>query len=126
MSICALGLILLVGSSCSTGWLFNEGQANFDMGMARFNHGDFEGAIPYFQSATLDNPNFGQAYLYLGRSYLSLRRWREAVQPLRTAYRLAPQDTQQEIFNLMMDAVLAAAMDGLLPEGPKPSPERRR
>lgn len=96
------------------------------MGMALFNHGDFEGAIPYFQSATLDNPNFGQAYLYLGRSYLSLRRWREAIQPLRTAYRLAPEATKQEVFNLLTDAFLAAAVGGLEPDRPGSGAQRSK
>jgi Flp pilus assembly protein TadD len=113
----ALGVFfLLVLSACSTLPVFREGQASFDAGLAQFNQGNFQEAIPHFQRATVENPDFAQAYLYLGRSYVSLGRWREAIRPLRTAYRLAPDDTKQEVFNLLMDALFAAALDGLAPD----------
>ncbi|MBI2999251.1 MAG: tetratricopeptide repeat protein [Deltaproteobacteria bacterium] len=106
-----LWLLLLTGVlSCATLKVYQEGQANFDRGLALFNHGDFKEAISYFQRATEENPGFAQAYLYLGRSYLSMRRWREAIQPLRTAYRLSPEETKDQIFELMMDAFFGAAL----------------
>jgi tetratricopeptide (TPR) repeat protein len=86
-----------------------------------FNQGRFEDAIPYFKSATEEDPKFAEAFLYLGRSHLSARHWREAIQPLRTAYRLAPAGAKDEIFDVLIDALLAA---GLPPE--RPSSERYR
>jgi tetratricopeptide (TPR) repeat protein len=77
-----------------------------------FDQGRFEDAIPHFREAIADNPDHGQAHLYLGRSYVSVRRWREAIQPLRTAYRLSPNQTKDEAFNLLLDALLAASTGG--------------
>lgn len=106
-----LRLVFLAAAlSCSTMEIYQEGQASYDRGLALFNQGDFKEAIAYFQRATEENPNFAQAYLYLGRSYLSMRRWREALQPLRTAYRLAPEETKDQVFELMMDAFFGAAL----------------
>ena len=112
--------ILILASSCVSLRHFRAGDS-FDRGLALFNQGDFEDAIPYFKRATEEDPNFAEAYLYLGRSHLSARHWREAVQPLRTAYRLAPAGAKDEIFNVLMDALFAA---GLPPE--RPSSERFR
>jgi tetratricopeptide (TPR) repeat protein len=59
--------------------------------------------------ATELDAEFGQAYLYLGRSYLNLQRWFEALSPLRTAWRLSPGDTQKEMVSILLDALLGAA-----------------
>ncbi len=103
-------LLLLVVSGCA----LQAGQASFDRGLVLFDQGRYEEAIPYFQQATDESPDFGQAYLYLGRSYLNARRWREAIPPLRAAYRLSPAETKDEIYNFLLDALLAAA-SGVLP-----------
>jgi tetratricopeptide (TPR) repeat protein len=101
-----LTLTLAVASSCA---LMSQG--NFDHGLSLFNQGRFAAAIPYLEEATRDHPNSAQAYLYLGRAYLSQSNWRAAIQPLRTAFRLSPQDAQQEIMNLIIDAGFAAALN---------------
>lgn len=102
-------LTLFVFASCAGISLFGGAQDEFDRGLALFNQGRFEEAIPYFQRATAQEPNFAQAYLYLGRSYLSLSRWAEAISPLRTAYRLAPAETKGETLNFLIDALFGAA-----------------
>ena len=107
-SIASLILTLTVTLMSSCALL---GQGNFDQGLALFNQGRFAAAIPYLEAATRDNPNSAQAYLYLGRAYLSQSNWRAAIQPLRTAFRLSPQDAQQEIVNLIIDAGFAAALN---------------
>src|SRR5881397_678135 len=89
-----IGLVLF--SSCATLRHFRADDS-FERGLALFNQG-----------------HFAEAYFYLGRSHLSVRHWREAIQPLRTAYRLAPEGAKQEIFNVLMDAFFAAALP---PEG---------
>jgi len=112
--------LFLFFTACTTLPLFREGQASFDRGLALFNQGKFQEALPHFQRATVENPEFAQAYLYLGRSQVSQRRWREAIPPLRTAYRLSPEETKQEVFNLLLDALFAAAIDGFIPDRPSP------
>jgi len=101
-----LTLAMAMASSCAL-----VGQGNFDQGLALFNQGRFAAAIPYLEDATRDNPNSARAYLYLGRAYISQSNWRAAIQPLRTAFRLSPQDSQQEIVNLIIDAGFAAFLN---------------
>jgi tetratricopeptide (TPR) repeat protein len=90
-------------------------QAEFDLGLSLFNRGLFEEALPHFERATEHKPDFGEAYLYLGRSYISLGRWAEALHPLRTAYRLAPEETKKEIMEIILDLLIKNAA-GLNPD----------
>lgn len=114
--ITAVWLVLVLAMcSCTALPLFQPGRDSFDEGMALFNQGNYRDALPYFQRATEENPNFAQAYFYLGRSMIGMRRWREAIPPLRTAYRLAPETTKQEITDVLLDALLAAALGGVGP-----------
>ncbi len=105
-------LFTLLLSACSLRY-FQPGEASFERGLALFDQGRFEDAVPYFQKATADNPDFGQAHLYLGRSYLGARRWRDAIPPLRAAYRLSPAETKEEVFNFLLDALFAASAGSL-------------
>jgi len=105
----AVGLVFL--ASCSTMNPFVPGRDNFEAGLALFNQGRFADAIPYFEDATHENPDFAQAYLYLGRAYISQSQWRAAIPPLRAAFRLSPRNAQQEISNLLVDALFAAALN---------------
>lgn len=115
--------ILFLASSCATLRHFRASDS-FERGLALFNQGLYEESIPYFKRASEEDPKFAEAYLYLGRSHLSARHWREAIQPLRTAYRLSPEDAKQEVFNVLMDAFFAAALGGFPPERSGPPLER--
>ena len=117
-------LLLLLLSACSTYRPSGPALVKFDLGQTLFNQGKFEESIPYFEQSTVEDPQFAQAYLYLGRAQISLRRWREAIPPLRAAYRLAPDEARQEVFNLLMDAFFAAAANSFPPTGSNP-PARR-
>jgi cytochrome c-type biogenesis protein CcmH/NrfG len=97
-------------SSCATLRSLTPGHDSFQEGMASFNQGRFESAIQHFKKSTVENPDSAQAFLYLGRSYISAGRWKSAVQPLRTAFRLSPHEAKDEILNLIFDAVFAAAI----------------
>ena len=110
-AISLFSLVLIIGSSCATVGRWTVGQDSFDQGLALFNQGQYDAAIRYFEDATQENPNFAQAYLYLGRAYINQSRWRAAIQPLRTAFRLSPRESQQEITNLLVDAMFAAALN---------------
>ena len=119
-------LAVLFASSCTTIKAFRPGYDSFEEGVALFNQGDFDAAIPHFRDATRADPNMAEAYFYLGRSYISTSRWRAAIQPLRTAFRLAPDNAKDQIMNVLMDAVFAAALNDLkLGEGPSPSGSNR-
>lgn len=105
-----LALTLSLSGGCATVGHFRA-EDNFARGLALFNQGRFTAAIPHLEAATRDDPEFAQAYFYLGRAYVSESRWREAVQPLRTAFRLAPEAAKQEIMDLLIDATFAAALN---------------
>src|SRR3990167_5237461 len=105
-----LALALMSASACATIGHF-RGEDSFERGLALFNQGRFAASIPHFETATHEDPEFAQAYFYLGRAYVSESRWRSAIQPLRTAFRLAPEAAKQEIMNLLVDATFAAALN---------------
>ena len=105
----AVGLALL--SSCSSVGRWGSKHDGFETGLTLFNQGRFADAIPYLEDATHDNPRDAQAYLYLGRAYISESKWRKAIPPLRAAFRLSPRDAQEEIVNLIIDAGFAAAIN---------------
>jgi len=105
-----LAFVLTIASGCATLGHF-RGEDSFARGLALFNQGRFAAAIPHFEAATREDPEFAQAYFYLGRAYVSESRWRSAIQPLRTAFRLAPEAAKQEIMDLLIDATFAAALN---------------
>jgi tetratricopeptide (TPR) repeat protein len=105
-----ISLLLLI--SCAAIGIYSA-QDHFDYGLSYFNRGEYGAAIPYFEKATELDPNFADAYLYLGRSYLNLGQWSKAVPPLRAALRLAPEKMKHEITSLLMDAVMGGGLQGL-------------
>lgn len=108
----ALILAVSLFSSCSTlSGLLSTAQSEFDEGLVLFNGGKYQEAASKFQRATEIDPNFGRAYLYLGRSYVNLKSWRQAINPLRTAYRLIPEDTKGEVLSILIDALFAVGLD---------------
>ena len=119
-----LTLAVLLFGGCATLRGFNA-QNSFERGLSLFNQGQFEAAIPYFQTATREEPDFAPAYFYLGRSYISLSRWRSAIQPLRAAFRLAPREARDEIMSVLTDAMFAVALNEFhLGDARGPLPER--
>ena len=113
---------IFLGSCASLGRL-DPAYDSFDRGLALFTQGHFSDSVPYFERATRQNPEFGEAYFYLGRAYVSQSKWRAAIPPLRTAFRLSPRDAQQEILNLIMDATFEAALNDFNFGGERSRPE---
>lgn len=108
-----LAIFLFLFSACATVGLFPGAKGEFDRGMALFNSGEYQKAIPHFQKSLQIDPDFADAYLYLGRSYLNLGRWIEAISPLRTALRLSPDATRRDIVAILVDALFGAATSEL-------------
>lgn len=109
ISALSLLMVLSIALSCAGLGGKDPAQAEFDLGLSLFNRGRFEEAVPHFERATEHRPDFGEAYLYLGRSYINLGRWAEALHPLRTAYRLSPGETRKEIMEIILDVLLQNA-----------------
>lgn len=103
-----IGLFAIMSASCAT--MFPGAQSEFEIGLQLFGQGRYADAIPHFQRAVEYDPKFSDAYLYLGRCYVSQGRYIEAIQPLRTAYSMAPEKTRGEIFNILVDALVSAAL----------------
>ena len=107
-------LVVLSGLvSCAGLGLPGSSQSAFEAGLGLFNQGKYEEAIPQFVKATEIDPEFGRAYLYLGRSNLNLRRWAAALTPLRSAYRLSPEETKKEAVQILIDALIGAGVASL-------------
>ncbi len=106
-------LLLLLSACAQLSSALSNAEQEFDTGLGLFNRGQYEKAVPHFIKATELESEYTQAYLYLGRSYLNLGRFGEAIQPLRTAYRLAPAETQKEMSSFLLDAILSFGMGEL-------------
>lgn len=105
--------VMMLLGSCAGLLVDRNARDAFEKGLSMFNAGSYEAAAEQFKRAAELDPEFGRAYLYLGRSYLNLGNWSGALTPLRTAYRLAPDETRKEIFNILIDALVSAAADAL-------------
>jgi tetratricopeptide (TPR) repeat protein len=101
-SLCIVSVICL--AACATADIKETtAHSEFGSGLALFDGGQYEEAIPHFEKATELVPGFWQAHLYLGRSYLGLEKWNEALPPLKTAFRIAPEESHKEISKIVMD-----------------------
>jgi tetratricopeptide (TPR) repeat protein len=100
--LCIVSVICL--SACATPDIKETAaQSEFGSGLALFDGRQYEEAIPHFEKAAELVPGFWKAHLYLGRSYLGLEKWNEALPPLRTAFRIAPEESRKEISKIVMD-----------------------
>lgn len=100
---------IFIMSSCAGLGIFSGAKHEFDQGLDQFNRGRYEEAIPHFERATEMDPDFAKAHLYLGRSYLHLGKWLNALGPLRTALRLSPTESRKQVIDILLDALLGAA-----------------
>ncbi len=106
-------LISFALSSCTGIFINSNARYAYEQGLTLFNQGRFSEAIPYFDEAISEEPDYYSAHLYLGRSHLNLHNYGKAIPHLRTAYRLSPRDFQKEIMDLLIDALLGAAFSEL-------------
>lgn len=111
--IIAVVLACLILSSCVGFMISSEARYTYEQGLGLFNRGQFAEAIPCFEKAVSLEPDFYQAHLYLGRSHLNLRAYGTALGPLRAAFRLSPNDFKGEVADLLIDALLGAALSEL-------------
>jgi tetratricopeptide (TPR) repeat protein len=100
--LCTISLVCL--AACATPDIRETAsQSEFNLGLALFDNGQYEEAIPHFEKSTELVSSFWKAYLYLGRSYLGLEKWKEALPPLKTAFRIAPEESHKELAHIVMD-----------------------
>jgi len=103
-------LTLLICNACSFLSISGSALQQFEEGLALFNRGEYEKAVPLFKKVTELEPEYGEGYLYLGRSYLSLNQWRSAIPALRSAYKLSPEETRNQALDILLDGLINAAL----------------
>ncbi len=64
-----LQFVLLVSSIILIGGCGTKGKQNYDAGVILFEENKYRESIAEFQKALVENPDFGEAYMYMGRSY---------------------------------------------------------
>jgi tetratricopeptide (TPR) repeat protein len=96
--------------SCAGTQKRSSAQYEFEKGLALFNDAKYEQAATHFIKASEIEPKYLEAYVYLGRSYLKLDRWIDAISPLQKAYGLAPKETAQVIAGDLFDAFFGASL----------------
>ena len=98
-------LVITFFGSCAGLRTGDSALIEFEKGLSLFNSGKYDKATSHFIRATELDPDYTQAYIYLGRSYIGLKQWYSALHPLRTAYRISPAKTRTEVSNLLIDTL---------------------
>jgi tetratricopeptide (TPR) repeat protein len=98
---CLILISLLL--ACAGSEVRKAARSEFDSGLSFFNRGQYEESIPHFEQATRLVPDFWEAHMFLGRAYLNLKKWHEALPPLKTAFQLEPQESQRKSAGIIMD-----------------------
>ena len=64
--------LILIG--CAT-----KGKDSYDAGVKLFQEKKYQECVPDFQNAVKQNPEFGEAYMYIGRAYNSLQQYDASI-----------------------------------------------
>ncbi len=64
--------VILIG--CAT-----KGKESYDAGVKLFQEKKYQECVPDFQNAVKENPEFGEAYMYIGRAYNSLQQYDASI-----------------------------------------------
>ena len=99
-------LLINILISCAGSGVRKEARSEFVSGLSLFNRGQYEESIPHFEQARKLVPEFWEAHMFLGRAYLNLKKWHEALPPLKTAFQLEPQESQRKSAGIIMDIFL--------------------
>jgi tetratricopeptide (TPR) repeat protein len=89
-----LFLLIVVISGCST-----KGKESYDTGVKLFQEKKYKECLADFQRAVQENPEFGEAYMFMGRTYNSLQQYDLSVD----SYQKALGIFKQGKFNASVD-----------------------
>jgi tetratricopeptide (TPR) repeat protein len=87
-------LIICIFIGCAT-----KGKENYDAGVKLFQEMKYRDCIPEFQKALDQNPDFGEAYMYMGRAYNLLQQYDQSID----AYQKALGIFRQGKFNASVE-----------------------
>ncbi len=71
ITICVIVFIL---TGCGT-----KGKDSYDAGVQLFQEKKYNECIPKFQQAVQENPDFGEAYMMMGRAFNSLQQYDQSI-----------------------------------------------
>lgn len=77
----------------------SKGKESYDSGVNLFQEKKYSECVLDFQKAINENPDFGEAYMYIGRAYNSLQKYDLSID----AYQKALGIFKQEKFNAKVD-----------------------
>lgn len=77
----------------------SKGKESYDAGVKLFQEKKYQECVPDFEKAIKENPDFGEAYMYLGRAYNSLQKYDLSID----AYQKALGIFKQGKFNASVD-----------------------
>lgn len=106
-------VFIFIFTGCAGLGIGNKAQSEFDKGLKLFNQSKYIEAIPYFVKATELDSDYYNAYLYLGISYINSQQYINALNPLRSAYRVSPQKAKGEVINILVDALFSVGLSSL-------------
>ena len=73
----------------------------YSLGMAKYAKGDQAGAVPLFQQAIEQDPDFAVAYANLGRAYQVLGQYQPSKDAISKAFALRDRTTERERFDIV-------------------------
>ena len=77
----------------------SKGKESYDAGVKLFQEKKYQECVPDFQKAVKENPEFGEAYMYIGRAYNSLQQYDLSID----AYQKALGIFKQGKYNASVD-----------------------
>lgn len=83
----AIASLYLMFAGCET-----KGSASYDNGVKLFQEMKYKEALAEFQKAVDENPDFGEAYMYMGRAYNLLQQYDLSIQAYQKALGVFKQD----------------------------------
>ncbi|HMQ70293.1 MAG TPA: hypothetical protein PKA90_14990 [Ignavibacteria bacterium] len=87
MKYLLLFLTALIISGCNT-----KGKDSYDAGVLLFQEKNYSECIPEFEKAVIENPDFGEAYMYMGRAYNSLQKYDLSIDNYQKSLGIFKQD----------------------------------
>ncbi len=103
--------VLLIFIGCGT-----KGKDSYDAGVKNFQEKKYRESILEFQKAIEANPDFGEAYMYMGRAYNSLQQYDLSIESYQKALGIFKQGKfSANVDNLKDDRKVTQVEDVWLP-----------
>lgn len=87
MKYLLLFITAIILTGCGT-----KGMESYDAGVLLFQEKKYNECISEFQKAVEENPDFGEAYMYMGRAYNSLQKYDLSIDNYQKAVGIFKQD----------------------------------